>query len=211
MSIGPPFNKINNKLNIHKITRIVNEVFELYTEYGYKDYIGEDMTQLEHALQTANKAMENDYSDEIILGCFLHDIGHLIGLKECYDKMDNLGVYKHEIIGAKYLEERNFPKTVCDIVRNHVNAKRYLITTNIEYYHKLSIASQETLVYQGGKMTEKELKDFNKDPLKDVYIKIREWEDESKGIGDIDDSKGVGINNTIETYKKLCYKVLSKL
>lgn len=205
MSLTPPFNKIKEKtkLNIHTVTRIVNEVFSLYTEYGEEDYIGEKMTQLDHALQTAYMAQENDYSNEIILGCFLHDIGHLVGLKDCSDKMHNLGIYKHEIIGAEYLEKRNFPAVVCDIVRNHVNAKRYLITTNPEYYKKLSLASQGTLVYQGGKMTEKELKEFNKDPLKDVYIKIREWEDTSKGTS----SDTVSLSSI----KKLCYKVLINL
>lgn len=47
-----------------------------------------------------------------------------------------------------------------EIVKNHVNAKRYLVTKNPEYYDKLSEASKGTLVHQGGKMNEEEFNKF---------------------------------------------------
>ena len=38
------------------------------------------------------------------------------------------GIMDHEKIGAEYLNELNFHPMVVDIVRNHVNAKRFLIS-----------------------------------------------------------------------------------
>ena len=37
------------------------------------------MTQLQHAQQAAQHAKEAGGADHVILGAFLHDIGHLIG------------------------------------------------------------------------------------------------------------------------------------
>lgn len=43
------------------------------------------------------------------------------------------GIMDHEKIGADHLKSLNFHDLVVDIVRNHVNAKRYLITKNKNY------------------------------------------------------------------------------
>ena len=56
-----------------------------------------------------------------------------------------------------YLKNINMNEKVCKLVNGHVNAKKYLVTTNNEYYNKLSHASKKTLEYQGGKMTKKEV------------------------------------------------------
>ena len=59
------------------------EVFDLYRNYGENGYIGEEVTQLQHATRnTQHKQMfwYKKYKDnhEIILCAFLHDIGHFI-------------------------------------------------------------------------------------------------------------------------------------
>ena len=41
---------------------------------------------------------------------------------------------------------------------------------------------QKTLDFQGGKMNNKELVEFENDPLFPLYIKMREWDDKAKEI-----------------------------
>ena len=57
------------------LNRIINKIFELYEKHGDNDYIGERVSQLEHALQSALLAEKEDYSDHVIVAAFLHDIG----------------------------------------------------------------------------------------------------------------------------------------
>ena len=54
---------------------------DLYRNKGYhkKTLPGEKVTQLQHAQQAAQHAKEAGGADHVILGAFLHDIGHLIG------------------------------------------------------------------------------------------------------------------------------------
>ena len=68
------------------------------------------------------------------------------------ENMDGCGAKNHEGIGADYLKNLGFPERTCEIVRGHVNAKRYLCWKNPDYFQKLSDASKTTLGFQGGKM-----------------------------------------------------------
>ena len=45
------------------------------------------------------------------------------------------------------------------------------------YYKKLSEASKGTLEYQGGPMSEAEVAQFEKDPLKNTIILMRTWDE----------------------------------
>jgi len=103
-----------------KSKHIVSHILSLYTKYGNTDYIGEPITQLEHALQTAFQAIthcKNDKTDktdknDIIIASFLHDIGHILDLDLELDNKtkpsnismitnhnENLGRLHHEEIG----------------------------------------------------------------------------------------------------------------
>lgn len=48
------------------------------------------------------------------------------------------------------------------------------------YYENLSDASQRTLNYQGGKMTEEEIKQFESMEFFNLCLKSREWDDKAK-------------------------------
>jgi len=48
-------------------------------------------------------------------------------------EMDGCGFECHETTGAKFLESLGFSRFVCAIVSNHVNAKRYLSSTDPIY------------------------------------------------------------------------------
>jgi phosphonate degradation associated HDIG domain protein len=182
---------------------IVSEIFELYTEHGNADYIGEPVSQLEHMCQAAELAETEGYNEEIILAAFFHDIGHLCEHIMTVDQMDGYGVADHEGLGGNYLREKGFSVEMAQLVESHVNAKRYLTYKYPEYYEKLSVASRVTLQKQGGVMTDQEAAVFETDPLFQLYIKIREWDDKAKLM-----NKPLP---PLEKYKEMAIRLLMKL
>jgi len=165
----------------------LKSVIDLYQKYGDKGYIGEDISQLEHATQAAMLA-ENYYHSltehlkiEIILGAFLHDVGHLLIYEDdTIETMGEVGVKDHEEIGALFLEEMGFPNLICQLVGKHILTKRYLITTQDNYYEKLSEASKITFEYQGGKLTDEEIHKFESNKYFDYHLRLREFDDKAK-------------------------------
>ena len=73
-----------------------------------------------------------------------------------------------------------FSEKVCKMVASHVNAKRYLTYRDPVYYDLLSAASKKTLELQGGKMSPDEALAFEMDPMHQIYIQIRRWDDQAK-------------------------------
>ena len=183
-----------------EIKKIVDEIFFFYETYGNNDYIGEEVTQIEHMVQSAMLAENDCKSNEIILAAFLHDIGHLIAFNST-DTMGGLGATGHENIGAEYLRSKKIIYPIPELVCNHVKGKRYLTYKYADYYNKLSDASKKTLEYQGGPMNQKEAEEFEKDPLFKESLKMREYDDKSKIVG-------MKINN-LKYYKKMLINYLS--
>ena len=58
---------------------VIGRIFQLFDDFGHENYIGEEVTQLQHAQQCAQNAKDCVQPDHVILGAFLHDVGHLIG------------------------------------------------------------------------------------------------------------------------------------
>jgi len=161
----------------------INDIFSLYQKYGDKGYIGESITQLEHATQAAIGAEKEIYFNhpELVIAAFLHDIGHLL----CYqddtlELMGEYGVKNHESVGQEYLQDKGFPQVICQLVGGHVATKRYLISNDDSYFNHLSNASKETYKRQGGKMTSQEIETFEKDSLYMFHLKMREFDDKAK-------------------------------
>ena len=124
-------------------------ISSLYKKHGNNSYIGEKMSQMEHALQTANYLRENNYGPVLEQAGLLHDIGHILALEFPYmNRMEvngvNYGAMNHEKIGADFLRNLNVDEDVCKIVENHVRAKKYLISSNFRYFKGLSEASKTT-------------------------------------------------------------------
>jgi len=159
---------------------VVDEVFALYEKHGDEDYIGEPVSQLEHMSQAAMLAEDEGYDDEVILAAFFHDIGHLCAEDAEAESMDGFGNVDHEKLGADYLRERGFSERLATLVESHVIAKRYLTYKYPEYYNKLSEASRATLEFQGGRMTEQEAAEFERHPDAELFIKLRNWDDQAK-------------------------------
>jgi 2-amino-1-hydroxyethylphosphonate dioxygenase (glycine-forming) len=162
--------------------QIVEEVFALYETYGKADYIGEPVSQIEHMSQSAMLAIDEGYDDEVVLAAFFHDIGHICVMFSDDNNMGGYGMKSHEKIGADYLRQKGFPERIARLVENHVQAKRYLTFVSPDYYNKLSEASKKTLEFQGGRMTRVEADKFEKDPLFDLSIRMRHWDEKAKEI-----------------------------
>lgn len=172
------------------IDRTVEDLFEMIANSGEADYIGENVTQLEHMCQAAEYAEEQGNDDEVILGALFHDIGHFCSEYGEESDMGGLGHISHDKVGADYLRERGFSERIARIVENHVEAKRYLCVTKSGYYNKLSDASNKTLAFQGGPMSEEEVAKFEADPFYKDFVKVRAWDElakvENKPLPDIE-------------------------
>ena len=164
------------------IESIVDEIFDLYQKYGDADYIGEPVSQLEHMSQAAQLAIEEGCDDEVVLAAFFHDIGHICASHYSEEKMAGYGVRRHEQIGAEFLLERGFSSRVARLVENHVQAKRYLTYKYPGYYENLSEASKKTLEFQGGRMNTLEASEFERDPLFDLSVRMRRWDELAKEV-----------------------------
>ncbi len=161
------------------IQQKVDDIFALYEQHGAEEYYGEAVTQLEHMCQSAELARSGGYDDEVILAAFFHDIGYLIHSQN-KDTMGNYGRTNHEKEAGAFLRRMGFSERVAQLAEQHVNAKRYLTYADPEYYQRLSEASKKTLEYQGGPMQEAEAKAFREDPLFDLNITMRKWDEEAK-------------------------------
>jgi phosphonate degradation associated HDIG domain protein len=161
---------------------IVDHVFDLYVVHGHEDYIGEPVSQIEHMSQSAQRATGEGYDEEVILAAFFHDIGHICTTVTPGMSMSGYGMKSHEKIGANYLRRLGFPERIAKLVENHVQAKRYLTYKYSAYYDQLSEASKKTLEFQGGIMTPEEAKAFENDPLFEVSIRMRKWDELAKEI-----------------------------
>jgi len=161
---------------------IVKDIFKYYEIYGEKDYIGEPVTQIEHMVQAAMLAEENNEPDEVILAALFHDIGHLVAFDR--ETMGKFGIKRHETLGADYLRKLGIPEIIPELVESHVSAKRYL-ARDINYYNKLSSASKNTLKYQGGPFTDLEALEYERNPNFKKYINLRLYDDKAKELGKI--------------------------
>jgi 2-amino-1-hydroxyethylphosphonate dioxygenase (glycine-forming) len=149
---------------------------------GDRGYIGEPVSQLEHALQCAQLARGASAAPAEVVAALFHDIGHLVapaGTRE----MDGLGIVEHEEIGARWLAGLGFKPEVCALVASHVAAKRYLALRKAGYHAALSAASRGTLTFQGGPMTDAEASEFQADPLFASKVRLRMWDEAAKQEG----------------------------
>lgn len=151
----------------------VNEVFALLEASRERGYFGEQLTQLEHALQAAQLAQETGAGDVVVAAALLHDVGHL-----CTEQST-----EHEQHGANYLRRLGFPESVALLVASHVDAKRYLTAVNPDYAGRLSAASQESLRQQGGPMTLEDSLRFRTEPGFEDKLRLRAWDEQAKQPG----------------------------
>jgi phosphonate degradation associated HDIG domain protein len=156
----------------------VQEIVDLYARRGHSQYGGEAVTQLEHALQAAMLAEQENASPELIVAALLHDLGHL--LHDLPVDAPDAGIDDHHENSARRYLLDLLPPSVTEPIRLHVAAKRYLCATDAAYFATLSHPSIVSLALQGGKMTAAEAAEFEKMPRAADAIRLRRWDDAAK-------------------------------
>lgn len=146
--------------------------FALLMEAEGQHSYGENITIAQHSLLTAARAREQGASDALVASCLLHDVGHFLAEAD-----DEFGLHDHGDIGGDWVAER-FGDRVAGPVRLHIEAKRYLCATDLEYHARLSPASQHTLAHQGGPMSAAEAARFATNPHLTDALTLRRWEDD---------------------------------
>jgi phosphonate degradation associated HDIG domain protein len=160
---------------------IVEEVVQLFRDRGSSMYGSERVTQLEHALQAATLAQTSNASDTLVAAALVHDIGHLVHDLPA-DAPDQGIDDRHEELGDAWLEQ-HFVQALCEPVRLHVPAKRYLCTVEESYGKNLSPASVTSLKLQGGLMSHEEVAEFEAFDYHRDAVQLRRWDDEAKVAG----------------------------
>jgi phosphonate degradation associated HDIG domain protein len=153
----------------------------LFDAMGSRQYSGEPVTQLEHALQSAQFAEEAGASKDLITACLLHDFGHMSndeGETPTLRGVDD----KHQYHGASALKGL-FGPAVLTPIRLHVDAKRYLCATDQAYWASLSEDSKRSLELQGGTYSADDAAKFIARPFAQDAVKLRRWDDLAKTAG----------------------------
>ena len=159
----------------------VEEILRLFRARGHDAYLGEPVSQAEHALQAAQLARLDDAPDELVVAALLHDVGHL--LHDLGEDVADRGIdARHERSGGSWLA-RNFGPEVAEPARLHVDAKRYLCAVESAYLDALSPASKQSLALQGGPMSPEEIRKFEANPYHLEAVRLRRWDDEAKVPG----------------------------
>jgi gamma-butyrobetaine dioxygenase len=160
----------------------LDEVVSLYETYGVERY-DEELTQLDHALQTAALARAEGADDALVAAALLHDVGHLLELqaggRDDGEVEADLG---HEGRGARYLAGL-FPAAVTGPIALHVAAKRYRCAVDPAYQAALSAGSTRSLARQGGPMAPEEVVRFEANPAHVAAVALRGWDDGGKVDG----------------------------
>jgi phosphonate degradation associated HDIG domain protein len=159
---------------------VIADILALYDRLGHLHY-GEDVSQAEHAVQTAHHAQADGAPAHLIAAGLLHDVGHL--LQKVGEDAADWGLdTRHEHIGAGFLA-RTFGPQITNPVRLHVAAKRFLALREPAYAQSLSPASIQSLALQGGPMSEAEAEAFLAEPGASDALRLRRYDEMGKVVG----------------------------
>jgi len=159
----------------------IDAIFELFEQRGNSIYMGEEVTQTEHMLQTAEEAERAGAPATLVAASLLHDIGHFLHGYNA-DAAEQGINSRHEDIGAAWLA-RCFGPEVTEPIKLHVAAKRYLCAVDPDYFESLSPASRRSLELQGGPMTASGIATFKANPHYADAVALRRFDDAGKVKG----------------------------
>lgn len=171
---------LQEKLHSADQSMCVALLFEYILAHGSEHY-EEDVTQYQHATQSALLAQNAGAIPELITSALLHDIGHMLADDPLEANNPTIINDFHEELAANYLSPF-FPDSVTEPIRLHVPAKRYICTVDPIYYDLLSVASQKSFHLQGGYMSEDEIKAFENNPYYKEAVMVRRWDDLAKDV-----------------------------
>lgn len=159
----------------------ISDICILFGRKGGRAYVGEPVTQLEHALQTAARAEDAGASPALVTAALLHDLGHLLndqGETPTLRGVDDL----HQFAALPFLRHL-FADEVLAPIKLHVDAKRYLCATRSGYFEALSVDSKRSLALQGGIFTPEDADAFIAQPFAADAVAVRLWDDLAKVAG----------------------------
>ncbi len=154
------------------------DIESLFAKHGASQYSGEPVTQLEHALQTAQLAEEAGADDELVTAALLHDLGHLLndqGESPTLRGIDDL----HQYFALPFLRGV-FSERLLGAIQLHVDAKRYLCAARPGYWEALSEDSKCSLELQGGIFNSEYAAEFIARPHAGDAVAVRLWDDLAK-------------------------------
>jgi predicted HD phosphohydrolase len=155
-----------------------DDIVSLYAERGHAAYVGEGITQLQHAWQCGLLARQAGAAPPLQLAAWLHDIGHLVAGFEGSPTLRGIND-AHERRAAEVLAPA-FGPSVAEPVALHVLAKRCLVTLQPGYRDRLSPDSIRSLALQGGKLSCDEAEAFLALPAGRDALRLRVWDDNAK-------------------------------
>ncbi|MCW5235800.1 phosphonate degradation HD-domain oxygenase [Verminephrobacter eiseniae] len=156
----------------------LQDIQALFRQHGATQYTGEPVTQLEHALQTAALAEQEEAPPSLITASLLHDLGHMLednGDTPTLAGIDDLHQYRI----LPFLRHL-FDADVLEPIRLHVDAKRYLCALEPAYFSSLSEDSVRSLKLQGGIFDAGQAAAFIALPYADDAVRLRRWDDLAK-------------------------------
>ncbi|HVL56788.1 MAG TPA: HD domain-containing protein [Burkholderiaceae bacterium] len=160
---------------------IVQRIERLFAGGGDRAYSGEQVSQLEHALQSAQAAERDGAADALVCAALLHDIGHLLndqGETPTLREIDD----RHQYAAVPFLRG-SFDDAVIAPIRLHVDAKRYLCAVEPDYLARLSPDSVRSLRLQGGAFGAVQAQRFAALPFAADAVRLRRWDDAAKVPG----------------------------
>ena len=127
----------------------------------------EAVDELDHALQSAARAVDDGADDELVLAAALHDVAHspLLGPSTAHDE------------AARAWLRPRFGDRVAWLAGAHVAAKRYLAATEPGYATALSGTSVLSLHAQGGAAVDSTWTDH---PWWPDALRLRRYDDAAK-------------------------------
>jgi gamma-butyrobetaine dioxygenase len=154
----------------------VDKILDLFGRLGGTLFLGEPVSQTEHALQTAWLAEQANATPIMVAAALLHDVGHLLASGTEPPVTTTSGDPDHAETGAAFLAD-GFPPALVEPIRLHVAAKRYLCTVEPGYPALLTPAARLSLEPQGGLMTPAEAAAFLATPFAAEALQLRRWDE----------------------------------
>lgn len=125
--------------------------------------------ELDHALQSAARAIDDGADDELVLAAALHDLARS-------PMLGDVATTCHDRVARDWLTPR-FGERVGWLAGAHVAAKRYLVATDPDYATTLSDVSIDSLHHQGGAGVDPA---FVEHPWWPDALRLRRYDDAAK-------------------------------
>jgi predicted HD phosphohydrolase len=150
------------------------DVLKACTAFDLTESGGIRHDNLDHSLQVAEVLRRSHADDlELQIAGLVHDIGHILGPRRDDVHAEVASVFVRPVLGER----------IAELVRLHVPAKRYLVTTESHYRGVLNGDSITSLEHQGGDMSVDEVADFEDQRFSADAVVLRRADEAGKVPG----------------------------